>query len=68
MQVTNPPTDTIIEILRLAYRRGLALRQQQVEDTRQSAEQKESARPENFAEDTGQAEVKLPTPERVNHE
>lgn len=27
----NPQTDPIIEILRLAYRRGLALRQEQIE-------------------------------------
>lgn len=31
MLQTNPQTDPIIEILRLAYRRGLAVRQQQEE-------------------------------------
>jgi hypothetical protein len=61
MLLNNPQTDPLVEILRLAYRRGLALRQQQEEE-------KQTARPENFAEDTGQAEVKQPTPEGVNRE
>jgi hypothetical protein len=31
MPSNNPQTDPIVEILRLAYRRGLALRQEQEE-------------------------------------
>ena len=31
MLLTNPQTDPLVEILRLAYRRGLAIRQQQAE-------------------------------------
>ena len=57
----NPQTDPIIEILRLAYRRGLLLRQRQPQEN-------QTAHPENFAEDTGQAEVKQPTHEGVNHD
>lgn len=32
------------------------------------AEENETARPENFAEESGQAAVKQPTPEGANHD
>jgi len=63
MLQTNSPIDPITQILILAYRRGLLVRQQQAEQNKNK-----TARPENFAEDTGQAVKKQPTPEGVSRD
>ena len=59
MLLTNPQIDPIVEILRLAYRRGLVIRQAQI--------QEKAAKPDNLAlTDSDSTEVHMQEQEDLN--